>query len=133
MLEIVQATGLVKGNVNRWADFAQLGGANDVLVKHTSSWPKFQVGSDLDGSKPKPFWVLGSEGRYVLSGESVIVSEFVRGIWLVLSVPSEIPSSVGIRGGAGLRGDINFLIGIAISVTTLKSAKAHGPSLLSGN
>src|SRR5450755_1696262 len=51
----------------------------------------------------------------------------------VLSVPSEIPSSVGIRRGAGLRGDINFLIGIAISVTTLKSAKAHGPSLLSGN
>src|SRR6202163_2710991 len=50
----------------------------------------------------------------------------------VLSVPSEIPSSVGIRRGAGLRGDINFLIGIAISVTTLKSAKAHGPCFFTG-
>lgn len=65
VLELVQATGLVKGTVNRWADFAQLGGSNDVLVKYQAFWPKFLVGSDLDGSKPKPFYVLGSNGRYV--------------------------------------------------------------------
>jgi len=65
VLELVQATGLVKGNANRWPDLAQVGAANDVLVKYQSSWPKFLVGSDVDGSFTKPFWVLGSNGRYV--------------------------------------------------------------------
>jgi len=65
VLELVQATGLVKGTANRWPDLAQVGAANDALVKYQSSWPKFLVGSDVDGSFTKPFWVLGSNGRYV--------------------------------------------------------------------
>jgi hypothetical protein len=65
VLELVQATGLVKGTVNRWADFAQLGGSNDVFVKYTAVWPDFYIGSDLDGTKTKPFWMLGRDGRYV--------------------------------------------------------------------
>lgn len=65
VLELVQATGLVKGDVNRWPDFAQLGGSNDAFVKYPKVWPQFFVGSDLDGSFPKPFYVLGSKGRYV--------------------------------------------------------------------
>ena len=69
VLELVQMTGLVKGKANRWPDLAQVGAANDLLVKYQSSWPKFLVGSDVDGSFPKPFWALGSNGRYVdLSG-----------------------------------------------------------------
>lgn len=64
-LEIVQATGLVRGTRNRWADFAQLGGSNDTFVRYQASWPEFHVGSDLDGTKEKPFWVPGSNGRYV--------------------------------------------------------------------
>lgn len=64
VLELVQATGLVKGTENRWPDFAQVGGANDVLVKYQASWPRFLEGSDVDGSYPNPFWVLGSNGRY---------------------------------------------------------------------
>jgi enediyne biosynthesis protein E4 len=64
-LELVQATGLVKGTVNRWADFAQLGGSNDALVKYPAIWPEFHVGSDLDGTERKPFWVRGGSGRYV--------------------------------------------------------------------
>ena len=65
VLEIVQATGLVKGEVNRWADIGQLGASNDNLVKYPAIWPKFLEGSDIDGSKPKPFWVRGSNGRFV--------------------------------------------------------------------
>lgn len=65
VLELVQATGLMKGQVNRWADLAQVGAANDVLVKYTAAWPKVHVGSELDGFYPNPFWVLGSDGRYV--------------------------------------------------------------------
>jgi hypothetical protein len=65
VLELVQATGLVKGKVNRWPDLAQVGAGNDVLVKYQRTWPQFLVGSDVDGSYPSPFWVLGSGGRYV--------------------------------------------------------------------
>src|SRR6266404_282472 len=46
VLELVQATGLVKGTENRWPDLAQVGGANDALVKYQSSWPRFLEGSD---------------------------------------------------------------------------------------
>jgi len=63
-LELVQATGLVRGNMNRWADFAQLGGSNDVFVKYPAVWPRFKEGSDLDGTKLKPFYVQGKNGEY---------------------------------------------------------------------
>jgi hypothetical protein len=40
--------------------------ANDLLVRYPAAWPKFLEGSaDVDGSYRKPFWVPGSEGRYV--------------------------------------------------------------------
>ena len=65
VLELVQATGLVKGTENRWPDLAQVGAANDAFVKCQANWPKFLEGSDVDGSYPNPFWVLGSNGRYV--------------------------------------------------------------------
>ncbi|MDT7777759.1 MAG: enediyne biosynthesis protein [Acidobacteriota bacterium] len=65
VLELVQATGLVKGTENRWPDLAQVGAANDVFVKHQSVWPRFLPGTaDVDGSYPNPFWVLGSNGLY---------------------------------------------------------------------
>lgn len=64
-LELVQATGLVRGTANRWPDFAQLGGSNDVFVKYQAVWPQFKVGSDLDGTCPKPFWVRGGDGHFV--------------------------------------------------------------------
>lgn len=65
VLELVQATGLIKGKANRWPDLAQVGGGNDAFVKYQASWPTFLAGSDVDGTKLKPFWVLGSDGRYV--------------------------------------------------------------------
>jgi hypothetical protein len=69
VLELVQATGLVRGTVNKWPDLAQVGAANDTFVKYQASWPKFLSGADIDGSFHKPFWALGSDKRYVdLSG-----------------------------------------------------------------
>lgn len=65
VLELVQATGLVKGTTDRWADLAQVGVGNDNLVKHTAVWPHFHEGSEVDGSFPNPFWSLGSDGRFV--------------------------------------------------------------------
>ena len=64
-VELIQATGLVRGKENRWPDLAQVGGANDNLVRYPASWPRFLEGSDVDGSYPKPFWVRGKDGRYV--------------------------------------------------------------------
>jgi hypothetical protein len=64
-LELVQATGLIKGEVNRWPDLAQVGVGNDIFVKYQAVWPKFLVGSDVDGSYPNPFWVRGRGGLYV--------------------------------------------------------------------
>jgi hypothetical protein len=64
-VELVQATGLVRGNENRWPDLAQVGGANDALVKHPASWPRFLPGSDVDGTAVKPFWVRGDDGHYI--------------------------------------------------------------------
>ncbi|MGD0134892.1 MAG: VCBS repeat-containing protein [Bryobacteraceae bacterium] len=64
-VELVQATGLVKGTENRWPDLAQVGGANDELVRHPASWPRFLPGSDVDGTARKPFWVRGNDGHYV--------------------------------------------------------------------
>ena len=64
-VELAQATGLVRGKENRWPDLAQVGGANDSLVKHPASWPRFLPGSDVDGTALKPFWVRGNDGHYV--------------------------------------------------------------------
>jgi enediyne biosynthesis protein E4 len=65
VVELVQATGLMKGTANRWPDLAQVGAANDVFVRDPASWPKVHVGSEVDGFYQNPFWVLGSDGRYV--------------------------------------------------------------------
>lgn len=65
VLEIVQATGLVKGTDNKWPDLSQVGAGNDAFVKYQASWPNFLPGSaEVDGSYPNPFWVLGSTGLY---------------------------------------------------------------------
>jgi len=64
-LELVQATGLVKGRDNKWPDLAQVGASNDTFVRYQSSWPKFLEGAEVDGSFPNPFWVRGAGDRYV--------------------------------------------------------------------
>jgi len=71
VLELVQATGLVKGKDNKWPDLAQVGAGNDAFVKYQSAWPNFTQGSaEVDGSFPNPFWALARDGRYVdLSSE----------------------------------------------------------------
>ncbi|HTQ78800.1 MAG TPA: VCBS repeat-containing protein, partial [Thermoanaerobaculia bacterium] len=64
-LELVQATGLVRGQINRWPDLAQVGSGNDLFAKYQAAWPGFLAGSDVDGTSTKPFWVRGTDGRYV--------------------------------------------------------------------
>ena len=62
--EAIQATGFVKGNVNRWPELHELAMANDQLLENPRIWPRFQNGDDLSGDVHMPFFVRASNGRY---------------------------------------------------------------------
>ena len=64
VLEFVQATGVFKGDTNRWADLAQLGLINDNMVKDPAYWPSIPPGTDVDGWEPNPFFARDSNGLY---------------------------------------------------------------------
>jgi hypothetical protein len=62
--ELIQATGFLKGERNKWPLLQELAMGNDDLLRHPWSWPDFQPGDDLSGHEPNPFWVRGAGGRY---------------------------------------------------------------------
>ncbi len=64
VLEAVQATGFMKGEVNRWAELQELGLGNDELTLYPGAWPRFQLGDDLNGHVHNPFYVRSQSGRY---------------------------------------------------------------------
>ncbi len=66
VLEAVQATGFVKGTINRWPELHALGTTNDRLISNPSMWPRFQPPTaDLSGHNPNPFYVrTGPNGRF---------------------------------------------------------------------
>ncbi|MEV6693462.1 CRTAC1 family protein [Micromonospora sp. NPDC051196] len=64
-LAIAQATGFVRGEVNRWPQLQELATTNDTLVRHPSWWPNVRAGDDLGGSQRLHFFVRGEDGRYV--------------------------------------------------------------------
>jgi hypothetical protein len=64
-LEVIQATGFLKGAVNRWPELQELAMGNDELLSDPRAWPIFQLGTDLSGQGHNPFYVQGPGGRYV--------------------------------------------------------------------
>lgn len=62
--EAIQATGFVKGNINRWPEFHELAMANDNLVKNPRIWPLVQPGDDVSGDGQYPFFVRARDGKY---------------------------------------------------------------------
>jgi hypothetical protein len=62
--EAIQATGFVKGTVNRWPELQALGTANDALLTDPRNWPKFQPGTDISGHDPNAFFVRDASGKY---------------------------------------------------------------------
>ncbi|MEU2613198.1 VCBS repeat-containing protein [Micromonospora sp. NPDC007271] len=62
--ELLQATGFLKGERNRWPLLQELAMGNDDLLRHPWAWPDFQAGDDLSGHEPNPFWVRTGDGRY---------------------------------------------------------------------
>jgi enediyne biosynthesis protein E4 len=80
--EVVQATGFVRGTVNRWPELHELATGNDTLLRYPQAWPRFRPGDDLSGRQPNAFYVRGSTGRFVDLGSRVGVADkrVARGI-----------------------------------------------------
>jgi enediyne biosynthesis protein E4 len=62
--EALQATGFLRGEVNRWPELHELAMANDQLLRRLGAWPRFHPGDDLSGHKSCPLFVRASDGRY---------------------------------------------------------------------
>ncbi|HEY0783951.1 MAG TPA: CRTAC1 family protein [Thermoanaerobaculia bacterium] len=63
--EALQATGFVRGQVDRWPELQELALANDNLLHKVALWPAFLPGSDLSGRQVHdPFFVRAASGRY---------------------------------------------------------------------
>ena len=64
VLEALQATGFLKGNVNRWPELHEVVMGNDQLLRHPRSWPSLQAGDDISGSGHNHFFVRAPDGRF---------------------------------------------------------------------
>lgn len=64
VLEAVQATGFLKGEVDRWPELQALGTGNDQMMSDPNHWPRFKPGDDVSGHEPNAFFVRAADGRY---------------------------------------------------------------------
>lgn len=74
-LEALQATGFIKGNVNRWPELQELAMSSDELLANPKSWPRFQEGTDIAGHQHNPFFVQATDGRYYDLAAEIGVAE----------------------------------------------------------
>lgn len=63
-VSVVQTSGFVKGEINRWAWLQELAASNDLMLRDPYMWPKAEPGDDIAGSQPFAFWVREANGRY---------------------------------------------------------------------
>jgi hypothetical protein len=64
ILELLQATGFLKGEVNRWPQLHELAMGNDQFLQNPSNWPRFHPGDEISGRSHNPFFVRAKNGRY---------------------------------------------------------------------
>ncbi|MEV7008603.1 CRTAC1 family protein [Streptosporangium sp. NPDC051022] len=64
-LSIVQATGFVKGQIDRWPQLQELATANDQLLQNPYWWPNVRAGDDVAGNQTLHFFVKCPDGTYV--------------------------------------------------------------------
>jgi len=68
--ELIQTTGFLKGEVNRWPELQQIAIGNDELLKYPQYWPRFKPADDkhpnddLSGYVANPFYTQ-LDGKYV--------------------------------------------------------------------
>jgi len=63
-LEMVQALGFMKGEIDRWPELHEVAMGNDALLRFPGSWHSFLPGDDLGGRSPNAFFVRSWSGRY---------------------------------------------------------------------
>lgn len=64
VLEALQATGFLKGNVNRWPELHEVVMGNDQLLRSPRSWPSLQNSADISGNGHNFFFVRAPDGRF---------------------------------------------------------------------
>ena len=80
-LEVVQATGFIKGDTKRWPELHELAMGNDQALQHPAAWPRFQPGDALSDDGHNPFYVLVRNRFYDLARESDLAHPMIsRGI-----------------------------------------------------
>ncbi|MGW4393728.1 FG-GAP repeat domain-containing protein [Amycolatopsis nivea] len=62
--QLMQATGFLKGDTDRWALLQELALGNDQVLRYPAAWPHFRLGDDLSGHQSNPFFVRSEGGRY---------------------------------------------------------------------
>lgn len=75
VLQAVQATGFIKGKINRWPELQSLGTSNSRIVHDPRLWPSFKPGADLSGDNLNPFFVRAADGRFYDIGMDVGFTE----------------------------------------------------------
>jgi hypothetical protein len=64
-LEILHATGFMRGTTNRWPELQALGTGNDRLMSNPALWPALRLGDDVSGCNQFAFFAPTSGGRFV--------------------------------------------------------------------
>ncbi|WP_378732976.1 CRTAC1 family protein [Nocardia brasiliensis] len=62
--EVIQSTGMIKGETNRWPQIQEVGTINDELVKYPQAWPVIGADADLSGSDPMGFFSQDDNGKF---------------------------------------------------------------------
>jgi hypothetical protein len=65
VLDVLQTTGFIKGETNRWNWMQEAAITNDTLLSNPAMWPNFQPGEDVSGHEVLAFYAKSSEGTYV--------------------------------------------------------------------
>jgi hypothetical protein len=82
VLEVIQATGFLKGSVTRWPELHELAMGNDQLLRNPLNWPRFHPGDGLDSEGHVTYFVRSASGRYYDLAADVGLNDIVvsRGI-----------------------------------------------------
>ncbi|RGD62665.1 VCBS repeat-containing protein [Kitasatospora xanthocidica] len=64
-LAVLQATGFVKGKIDRWPWLQEMAMTNDDLLSNPAMWPNVQPGDDIAGDEAIAFYAKTPDGPYV--------------------------------------------------------------------
>lgn len=64
-LSVLQTTGFVKGEIDRWPWLQEMAMTNDDLLSNPAMWPNAGPGDDIAGNQHMAFYAKNSDGKYV--------------------------------------------------------------------